>query len=232
MGRNNGHGQLSIMMGYRSVPMTEQPEFRTLPVAPVDPELLALPRPPRQGRTISLALMAVTGALAALMTAALADDVRYALGAAEPIEAGNLTQFVPDRKLENRFVEGTGRLRHSDSIRYDRPLERDSFRLAPLEGNDRLWIEMRVPEGVENTALPPTTFVGRLLPLRSVAFGLGGLRRSLGATESAVPADVWVLADGITPASSRWTLALAALLAAFAAYNFVTIVRILRPLRP
>jgi hypothetical protein len=214
-------------------PMAEHPESPELVRPPADPELLALPGPPRQERTISLALMAVTGLLAAFMTAALAGDVRYALASPEPHNLGDLARVVPDAQMSNTFVRGTGRLRDAVAIQYDRPLERDSFRLAPLVDNDRIWVEMRVPAGIKEAPIsPPTTFVGRLLPLRSIAFGLGGLRRSVeAATGNGVPQQAWVLADGATPASSRWTLALAALLAMFAGYNFVTIGRILRPVR-
>jgi hypothetical protein len=76
------------------------------------------------------------------------------------------------------------------------------------------------------------TFVGRLLPVRNIAFGLGGLRRSSSATSAGpLSGDAWVLIDGATPTSSQWTVALAALLAAFATYNLVMIARILRPAR-
>jgi hypothetical protein len=197
----------------------------------VDPELVALPRPPRQERTISLLLMALTGLLAAFMTAALASDVIYAFGGSAPEAVGALSQLAPGSRLSNKFVRGDGLLRAEGAIHYRRPLESDAFQLVPVSGNDRIWVELRVPPGAPNgAAAPPVTFVGRLLPVRSVAFGLGGLRRSLTATSVApMASDAWVLVDGATPVSSQWTVALAALLAIFAAYNLVTIARILRP---
>jgi hypothetical protein len=212
--------------------MADHPQSPDLSAPAPDPELLALPGPPRQERTISLALMAVTGLLSAIMTAALAGDVRYALAGSEPSDLGDLTHIVPTADMSNSFVRGKGTLHAAVAIVYDRPFEHDSFRLVPLLDNARIWVEMRVPhEAKAAPAMPPTTFVGRLLPLRSIAFGLGGLRRSLGAAADGVPENAWVLADGATPASSRWTLALAALLAAFAGYNFLPIARILRPVR-
>jgi len=199
----------------------------------VDPELLSLPRPPRQERTISLLLMTVTAFLALTMTAALAGDVRFAFASAVPDDVGNLMHFVPDASMKNRFVRGTGMLSAAAAIRYDRPMERDSFRLAPLAGNENIWVEMRIPEGVEGAQfVPPATFVGRLLPMHSAAFRYRGLGRSVHeVTGAAVPDSAWVLVDGATPTSSRWTVALAALFAIFAAYNLVTIARIVRPVR-
>jgi hypothetical protein len=199
----------------------------------VDPELVALPRPPRQERTMSLLLMALTGLLAALMTAALASDVTYAFAGSAPGTVGDLSRLVPGSTLSNTFVRADGRLRAESAIRYRRPLESDTFQLVPVAGNERIWVELRVPAGEGNAiAAPPATFVGRLLPMRNIAFGFGGLRRSVAATSVApIAPDAWVLVDGATPVSSQWTVALAALLAIFAAYNLVMIARILRPAR-
>ncbi|HKQ68846.1 MAG TPA: hypothetical protein VJT73_05880 [Polyangiaceae bacterium] len=198
-----------------------------------DADLLSLPRPPRQERTLSLSLMAVTALLAMTMTAALAGDVSYALARAEPEDLGDLSRVTPGESLGNRFVQGKGALQIASAIRYDRPLERDVFRLAPLVGNDKIWVEMRIPPGPEGSSLvSPATFVGRLVPISSAAFRYRGLAHSVHeATGVAVRDDAWVLVDGATPSASRWTVALAALFAVFAAYNIVTMARILRKVR-
>jgi len=175
----------------------------------IDPELVALPRPPRQERTLSLLLMALTALLAVFMTVALA----------------------PAAAMSNRFVRAEGTLRSDGAVRYRRPLENDSFQLVPVSGNDRVWVELRVPPVPANaSSAPPVTFVGRLMPIQSIAFGFGGLRRSM-STGASIPTDAWVLVDGATPVASHWTVGLAALLALFAAYNLFTIGRILRPAR-
>jgi hypothetical protein len=177
--------------------------------------------------------MAVTGFLALIMTVSLAGDVRFAFASSVPDDVGDLIHFVPDTTMKNRFVRGTGMLTAASAIRYERPMERDSFRLAPLAGNDNIWVEMRIPEGIEPAQfVPPAAFVGRLLPMGSAAFRYRGLGRSIHeVTGASVPANAWVLVDGATPTSSRWTVALAALFAIFAAYNLVTIARIVRPVR-
>jgi hypothetical protein len=197
----------------------------------IDPELVALPRPPRQERTLSVLLMALTGLLAVFMTAALAGDVKYALAGNVPEVVGPLSALAPEPAMSNRFVRADGTLRTDGALRYRRPLESDSFQLVPVSGNDRVWVELRVPPVPESAAsAPPVTFVGRLLPIKSIAFGFGGLRRSM-ETGGSIAADAWVLVDGATPVGSHWTVALAAMLALFAAYNLVMIARILRPAR-
>jgi hypothetical protein len=198
----------------------------------VDPELLKLPRPPRLERLVSLGLMVATAVLAAVMVVGLAGDVRYALASTEPDDVGDLIRWIPDGAMSNRFVRGTGKLGSSGAIRYDRPLERDSFRLAPVEGNHKVWVEMRVTGSEPTPFVAPTTFVGRVMPLEAAALRYRGLGHSVHeVTGAVVPEHAWVLVDGATPTASRWTVALAALLVLFAGYNIVTIARIVRPVK-
>lgn len=208
------------------------PELLAPAEGPVDPELVALPRPPRLERGVSLALMMVTAILAVVMVTGLAGDVRYALTSTEPIDVGELGHFSAEGQSSNRFVRATGRLALAGAIRYERPMERDTFRLAPIAGNDKVWVEMRVSAQTEpDHSAPPTTFVGRLMPLSGSAFRYRGLGRSVQeVTGAVVPEGAWVLVDGATPAASRWTVALALMFIVFAGYNLVTIARILRPL--
>ena len=221
--------------------MAENRESSELVAGPdplIDPELVALPRPPRQERTISLLLMALTGILAVFMTVALAGDVKYAFAGGAPEAIGNLSRLAPAEAMSNRFVRADGALHAEGAIRYHRPLENDAFELVPVAGNDRVWVELRIPSppsaspAASPPAAPPVTFVGRLLPMGDIAFGWGGLRRSLSAIAGTpIPADAWVLVDGATPVASQWTVALAVLLVLFAGYNLITIARILRPAR-
>jgi hypothetical protein len=214
-------------------PSPSSPELLATADGSIDPELVALPRPPRLERLVSLSLMILTSLLAAAMAIGLAGDVRYAAASAVTTDIGELDRWAPDSSMSNRFVRATGRLGPTGAIRYDRPMERDSFRLAPVVGNDLVWVEMRVPAGAEPSGFAsPTTYVGRLLPLKSASFRYRGLERSVReVTGAVIRSDAWVLIDGATPMTSRWTVALALLFAAFAGYNMVTIARIMRPVK-
>jgi hypothetical protein len=194
----------------------------------VDPELVALPLPPQNGRTLSLALMTVTALFATVLSAGLFGDVRYALSTSEPDDVGQLAALVPGPSTGNRLIRAQGALEPSSAVRYDRLLENGSFEIAPVAGNPKIWVEMRVPE--TSTSLPPTTtFVGRLVALDSVSFRI----RSFWMATRLIPdaASAWVLLDGATPASFRWAVALFGLLALFAGYNLAMIARIVRPVR-
>lgn len=203
------------------------------PLDDADPELVALPAPPRRERTVSLVLMAITAVVAALMAWALRGEVAYALASSEPADLGSFTGVSPGPDLANAFVRGTALLGTTGAIRYERPLESDSFRLAPVAANPHVWVEMRVPEGNEGPRfVPPTTFVGRLVPLASAGLRHRGIAASIRAlTGVEVPKDAWLLVDGAAPASSRWAIPLAALFAFFAAWNVAQLVRLARPVK-
>ena len=200
----------------------------------IDAELSALPPPPRTERTLTVVLMAVTILASAALTLALRREVSYALSAKSPLDLGDLAQAAPPDGLENRYVRAEGLLSTAGAIRYERPMEGDSFRLAPLAGQRRVWVEIRVPEGLEGPKFtPPTIFAGRLVPFHSAGIRHLGLTASVeSAGLGAVPEDALLLVDGASPRASRWSLALFALLAYFAAWNAVGLLRLTKRAGP
>lgn len=199
----------------------------------VDAELAALPAPPRKERTLTIVLMALTILASAGMTFALHREVAYALSPKSPLDLGDLVQAPPPDGVENRYVRAEGLLSTAGAIRYERPMEGDSFRLAPLAGQRKVWVEIRVPEGMEGPKFaPPTIFAGRLVPLHSAGIRHLGLAGSVEAAGlGSVPADALLLVDGASPRASRWSLALTALFAYFAAWNAVGLLRLTRKVR-
>lgn len=198
--------------------------------ADVDPELAALPAPPKRERTAAVILMLMTVLAAAWMAIALRSEARYALSPGRPHDIGDLATLKPTADLENRYVRATGLLGTGGAIRYGRAAEGDSFRLAPVAGNPDIWVEIRVPEGFEGPRfVPPTTFAGRLVPIKSAGIRHAGLIASVREqTQVAIPDTAWLLIDGSSPRSSRWAVALVALFLAFAGWNAVGVARVLR----
>ncbi len=201
--------------------------------AAADPDLTGLPEPRRPGRRLTLACMAVTIVLALGLAWALRGDAAYALRDGSPSELGNLSYFEPRPDVGNRWVRGEALLATAGAIRYARPLERDTYRLAQVAGNARLWIEMRVPEGLEGPRfVPPTSLVGRLVPMADAGLRYLSAREGVSAVGGAgVAADAWLLVDGETPAGSRWALGVVAMLLGFAAFNVWGMLRLLRPIK-
>lgn len=194
-----------------------------------DPELIALPSPPKGERRITVALMIVTTIAALLLAWSLRSEAKYATSDGQPIELGDLTSVALTDAQDNRYVRGSGALGTTGAIRYGRAAEGDTFRLAPVAGADKLWVEIRVPEGFEGPRfIPPSTFAGRLVRMSSAGVRQWMLRSDVTSkTGVTIPDDAWLLIDSTSPRASRWALLLTLVLVAFAAWNVVGLVRIL-----
>jgi hypothetical protein len=198
-----------------------------------DPELLSLPAPPKGERTATVVLMLVTALAAAWMAISLMGEARYALTSGHPQEVGDLATIHPGEDLTNRYVRASGLMGTTGAIRYGRAAEGDSFRLAPVAGNPKVWVELRVPEGFEGPRfVPPTSFAGRLVPFKSSGVRHVGLIKTVhDQTEITVPDDAWLIIDGGSPRASRWAVALSLLFLGFTAWNLASVVRILARVR-
>jgi hypothetical protein len=199
-----------------------------------DADLEALPPPRRPWRKLTLVVMSATllGSLALLF--ALRGELSFSLAAKAPRSVGELSAFKPEPRDENSWVQGEGELEVKGAIAYRRPLESDSYRLSRVGGTNKLWVQVRVPRDDDDPDhkrfVPPTSFVGRLVPAAHGGVRLSQLGDAIAeAGRPALPADAWLLIDGEAPATTRWTLGLAGLLLGFAAFNLFGLQRLLRP---
>jgi hypothetical protein len=201
----------------------------------LDPELLALPDPPRRERTLTVVILGLAAVLSLAMVFALRRDVAYAFASHTPGDVGELRTAAGETLAasENRLVRAEGMPGAAGGIRYERPFLDDTFRTLPVAGREDVWVDVRVPAGQESGRWePPRVFTGRL-----VRFGAAGPRhRGLASaiertTGSTVPSGAWLLVDGEEPGSARWTALLAAMFLGFAAWNAVEIRRIVRKVR-
>jgi hypothetical protein len=165
---------------------------------------------------------------------AVLPDVAYSLRGGDPIGLGELGTKGLDRHLANRWVQGQGQLSVTKAIRYKRPLERDSYRLAALDGNSRIWVQVRVPEHEEGPRfVPPASFVGRLVPVSELGLRQRGLRDAVGEAGLDPPDDdAWLLLDGESPQGMRWAIGLLVLLLAFTVFAVVGLLKLGRPIAP
>ncbi len=197
-----------------------------------DPELEALPKPRRPWRIATLcALTVLIGASLWLASAAL-PLAHYALSSGQPTELGAVKRAELRAELENRWVHATGQL-SSHAVGYQRPLDKDRFRLAPLEGRSDLWVEIREPAATRGEYfIPPESFVGRLVRFDAPGLRhrgvLDALRRS---GQPLPPRDAWLLVDGDSPSATRWALGVMGLMLGFALFAIWGILTLLRPAR-
>jgi len=192
----------------------------------LDPELLALPDPPRRERTLTVVVLALAAALSLAMVFALRGDVAYALADRTPAGIGELRTTSSETLAgnENRLVHAEGMLGAAGGIRYERPF---------VDDRDDLWVDVRVPSGLESGRWePPRGFTGRLVRFGGAGPRHRGLASAIGRTTgSGVPPRAWLIIDGEDPESARWTLLLAILFLGFAVWNGMAIARIVRTVR-
>lgn len=212
-------------------PMNRIPDTRSADGP--DPELVELPPPRRPFRRLTLVSLVITALSAAAFVMGLAGDIRYAISARSLEDVGALANFHPEASHRNGWVRGDGELESVGGIRFERPLESDSFRLAPVQGNPKLWVQLRVPAGYENEHfVAPTVFAGRLVP--RTALGLRFLTLAIAPEDAGwqsghLPNDAWLLIDGESPKNSRWVIGLAGLFVGFAAFALWALYSLLRP---
>ncbi len=195
----------------------------------VDPELMELPDPPKGERRLTLVLLLVTTLAALAMVVSLRHDAAYAFARAASTDLGDLRtseiSFTP-----NSFAMGRGMLASSQALRYERPFESDTYRIAPVAGRPNVWVEVRVPAGQEGSRyVPKETFSGRLIPFSSTGPRHRGLPSAITAkTGLVVTDDAWLVVDGEAPTNSRWAVALVTLFSAFALWSLVAFFRLAR----
>ncbi len=195
-----------------------------------DPDLAALPEPKRPWRRATFVALGASGLCSLVLMVALRQDVTYALTDGPPIQIGALEHFEPQERHANAWVRAQGQLL-AFSSGYRRPADPDRFRLAPVEGNPKVWVEVRQPAGGSDSGfIPPETFVGRLVPLAKPGLAHRQLTGTLRASGQPVPpADAWLLVDGELPAASRWVLGVVALMIAFAGFSIWSLYRLASP---
>lgn len=197
----------------------------------VDPELLELPDPPRGERRSTLLVMALAAVASAAMAVSLTRDASYALGSSSVTDLGDLS--TASGFVSNSFVEGKAQLAGAGQLRYERPFESDSYRIAPVAGRNDVWVELRVPAGAEsNRFVPKAEFSGRLVRFSQAGLRHRGLRGAIeDHTGQKVPDNAFLLVDGQAPDNSRAFAMLWMMFVGFALWNVAAIARLVRKVR-
>ncbi|MFO0675356.1 MAG: hypothetical protein U0169_02405 [Polyangiaceae bacterium] len=212
--------------------------FRPGDAAGPDPELLALPPPPKGERTWTVLLLLATAVASVAMIVALARDAAYGLSGdvargeacASEITAASMDVLAPQ---SNHFACGRARLGAAGGVRFERPFTSDGFRVLPALGRQDLWVELRVPMEQENGRFVPPNFVqGRLVRFDEAGIRHRGLAAAIEATsQTKIPANALLLVMDEEPRHARWALVLVVLFAAFFGWNVVSVARLVRRVR-
>jgi hypothetical protein len=196
-----------------------------------DHDLEALPAPRRPWRRATLAALTLSALGSLVLAFELRGEALFAVESGPPADLGELSQFHPAPKQANTWVRGEGTLRADGAVHYARPLEQDTYRLAQVDGNDKLWVQVGVPDDPSDPEgahfVPPTSFVGRLIPVANAGIRHSVVRAAVSdAWQGKVPDDAWLLVDGEAPHTTRWALGLVGLFLGFAAFNLVGLAKL------
>jgi hypothetical protein len=174
--------------------------------------------------------MALAAVASAAMAASLTRDAAYALGSSSVTDLGDLS--TTSAFVSNSFVEGKGQLAGVGQLRYERPFESDSYRIAPVTGRSDVWVELRVPAGEEsNRFVPKSDFSGRLVRFSEAGLRHRGLRGAIEDRTGQKVENAFLLVDGQAPDNSRAFAMLWVMFVAFALWNVAAITRLVRKVK-
>lgn len=178
----------------------------------------SLPPPPHFRRRVALFSLVIVGLAALLVTGLLYPAARFSLENGPPRDLGRLSEA--NLTSAGAWVRGTGRP-SQEALAFRRTGHPGNFRLTRLEDRPNLWIVLPVPQGAvspsrgepltNETYVPPSTFVGRLVPLDEAGAMFAPIVSMIG--ESSASEDGFLLVEGDSPRSYRPFLFAALLLA-------------------
>lgn len=193
----------------------------------VDPELLALPRPPSGRRTATMFVMALAVAVALSLVLSVRYDVAYFFASGSAQSLGDATAIAPASLSSNEFVEITGTPMMSELVRYRRVLSQQRYVVFPLAGQRTIFVHM--PESALD--VPRTSFSGRLVTFGQVGRRLEGVRSFFEETmQTPVTGESYVLFLDESPGTNAWSLLLALGCVAFVLLDVWLLLRWFRPL--
>jgi hypothetical protein len=198
---------------------TDQPELRPGPGFPpegaadaVDPELLALPAPPRGRRLLSMSLIASVLVVACGLLAQLRADVFYAFTPARPVDLGDVRSLDLGMLAPNTYVRIRGNPMLGRMVRYERSLSGESYAVFPLAGQRQVFVQVPLEALADPTRAAQGEFHGRLMTFGQLGGRMRAVREYLARElELPVTAESFVVLAEEPPSSYGWALGLCAL---------------------
>ena len=196
----------------------------------VDPELLALPAPPRGRRVVTLTAMALVATLGLALVATLRADIAYYFVSATVSDVGDAVELEPAALTPNTFVQVHGTPMASSTVRYSRMIGSAEYAVFPLAGQRNVFVQVPL-DGYELRSSSSRVFSGRLVTFGELGARYGAVRRHLAdRMQMPVSAESFLLLADEPPSSYLWALGLAAMAALFVLLDLYLILRWFRPL--
>lgn len=197
----------------------------------VDPELVALPAPPRGRRLVAMTVMALTVVASMALLGSLRADVAYFFAPATVTELGDVTHLDPGGLSTNSYVSIEGTPMASGMVRYEEVLGGSGYAVFPLAGQRNVFVRLPLEDAEQGRQMARREFSGRLVSFGELGGRFSSVRDYLGDTMGMpVSSESFLLLADEPPGSYAWALFLAALCALFIVVNVVLMLRWFRPL--
>ena len=213
------------------MPGPELGGFGPIGLDETDPELLALPAPPRGLRLATMGMMAVVVAAAISLALGLSADIAYFFGDRNVEVLGAATTLDPARLVPNSYVQIEGSPMLSTAVRYRRMLGSDHYTLYPLAGQRNVYVQVAFEDEDQERLATRREFTGRLVTFGQLGGRFSSVRTYLETRmDQPVSAESFVLLADEAPSSYAWALGVVLLAVLIALLDSWLILRWFRPL--
>lgn len=197
-----------------------------------DPELVALPAPPRGRRLATMTLMALVVAAAIALLMSLRADIGYFFAADTVVDLGDVNQVDHATLVPNTFVQVTGTPMASRTVHYSRPLSGSAeYAVFPLAGQRTIFVQVPVESRERARTLARRQFSGRLVTFGQLGGRFGAVRGYLeDQLGMPVSSESFLVMADEPPGSYAWALGLAGLCILFILLDAMMLWRWFRPL--
>ncbi len=207
---------------------TAQPRMPGAERAAVDPELLALPAPPRARRLFTMTLMALVVVAAMGLVFTLRHDLAYFFASSQVIDLGEATRVDHATLVPNSYVRVRGTPMLSRAVRYRKVLTGSTYEVFPLAGQGTVYVQ--VP--AEGEGIARAEFSGRLVTFSQLGGRISQVQGYLhDDMNQPLSGDSFLVLADEPPSSYAWAWALAFLCVLFVAIDVFLLLRWFRPVR-
>lgn len=197
----------------------------------IDPELVALPAPPRGRRFAAMVVMALTVVASLGLLTSLRADIDYFFAEGRAVDLGDVGTIDAARLSPNTFVHVRGTPMASGTVRYSRVLSGGAYTVFPLAGQRTVFVQMPVDDPDRSRLEARREFTGRLVTFGDLGGRFSQIRQYLGGTmEMPVSSESFLLLADEPPGSYGWALGLAGICILFILINIGLMLRWFRPL--
>ena len=207
------------------------PPLGAMGVDGIDADLAALPAPSRARSLSGMALMVTVMLLSLGLMIRFGGDLQYfGSSRAAPRDLGRADRVSVGSLENNEYVRLEAMPMASQAVRFRRLARDGTFRIYPLAGQPKIFVERFTPEGRGTARQEHGVYSGRMIRFARAGGSYQSVRayleQQLGAP---VDDDAWLLVDGETPGDRYWIVSLYAVLIAFFLFNAFMLWRYTRP---